>query len=121
MNIVYNDYTYSKIKTKSRIMKSGLYHTILISFKPDTPQEIQDTILSKYKILGEECGGENAGILFWTVQKNLDKRKNIHLVEFAIFKNQEALDLFKKHEKHISLIDEFLVKYCDWKVGDFIL
>lgn len=102
-------------------MKNGLYHIILISFKEITPSEIREEIYNTYQNLDTECGGINAGILFWTVQKNLDQRKNIHLVEFAIFKNQESLNLFKNHPKHVELVDKFLTKYCDWKVGDFTL
>jgi hypothetical protein len=102
-------------------MQNGFYHIILISFKPETSEAIREEVYNRYQTLGEECGGADAGILFWSVQKNLDQRKNIHLVEFAVFKDQEALDNLKKHPKHAELVKDFLIQYADWQIGDFIL
>jgi hypothetical protein len=102
-------------------MVKGLHHIIFISFKPETPQEIQDEVYNRYQELDKEVGGSEAGIIFWSVKKNLDLRKNIHLVEYAIFLNDESFQNFKKHPKHVELVNNYLIHHCDWHVGDFII
>ena len=102
-------------------MQKGLHHIIFISFKSETPESARDEIYTRYQTLAEDCGGENAGILFWSVQKNLDQRKNIHLVEYAMFRDKDALENFKKHPQHVELVNDFLVHHADWKVGDFLI
>lgn len=96
-----------------------LHHFVLISFFSSTSQEMKDEIARRYSTLGEEAGGTEKGILFWSVKPNMDTRKNIHLVEFAIFKNKQSLDDFKNHPRHVEVV-ELLKASADWYVGDII-
>lgn len=96
-----------------------LYHVILISFLPESDNLVREKITKMYSTLGSDCGGHAAGIIFWSVQPNLDLRKNIHLVEVAIFKDQESFDKFKKHPKHIEVV-ELLKSNANWTVGDLL-
>ncbi len=99
------------------MMMMNLWHTVLISFRPDTPQSVWQEVFNRYQTLGEDCGGKKAGILFWKVDYNLDLRKNVHLVEIAIFQNDAALQVFRNHPKHEAMSDT-LKDIADWWVGD---
>ncbi len=100
-------------------MKTVLFHIILFSFLPETKEEIRQEIINRYSTLGEDCGGADAGILFWSVKPNIDLRKNIHFVEMAIFKNRECLEQFKNHPKHKEVV-EILKTSANWYVADFM-
>ncbi len=95
----------------------NILHIVLISFKTEVPETIKKEIYERYQTLGEECGGNNAGILFWKVDANLNLRKNVHLVEIAVFKNASALQSFQQHPKHKEFAD-MLSQVADWQVGD---
>lgn len=101
------------------IRATYLHHVVLISFLPTASQEIRDEVASRYSTLGDDCGGEKAGILFWSVKPNMDTRKNIHLVEVAIFKDKPSFENFKNHPKHKEVVD-LLRASADWYVGDTI-
>jgi hypothetical protein len=94
-----------------------LRHVALISFRPCTPPELQEKIFNTYQTVAEDCGGVSAGILEFQVGKNLDLRKGVHLVEFAEFRDNEALQAFRVHPKHKALTD-ILREVADWQVGD---
>lgn len=72
-------------------MHRYLSHSVLITFRPDASQEDRQKAWKLYQTLGQECGGREAGILVWKVDWNLDMRKGVHLVEFVIFTNWDAL------------------------------
>lgn len=95
----------------------SLCHVVLISFNPYTPELVRKDIYDRYRTLAVDCGGENAGILFFAVEHNLDLRKGVHLVEVAIFRDNDALQAFRVHPKHKELAD-ILCKVADWQVGD---
>ncbi|OGY98976.1 MAG: hypothetical protein A2945_03985 [Candidatus Liptonbacteria bacterium RIFCSPLOWO2_01_FULL_52_25] len=96
---------------------ANLWHAVLISFKPDTPEEIRRDIYDRYQTMDADCGGKDAGVLFWKVDRNLDPRKNVHLVEIAVFRDMNALQTFRNHPKHKELTN-ILSKVADWQVGD---
>ena len=100
-------------------MEKGLVHVVLISFKKETPDEVRQDIYDRYQVLGQLFGGPVAGLLYWKVGHNLDLRKNVHLMEVAVFTDKEALERFRVHPKHKELTD-ILCKVADWQVGDFI-
>lgn len=102
-----------------QIKETYLHHVVLISFLPTASQEIRDEIADRYATLGEDAGGSKAGILFWSVKPNMDTRKNIHLIEVAIFKDKQSFDNFKNHPKHVEVV-ELLKVSADWSVGDTI-
>ncbi|MDP3935051.1 MAG: Dabb family protein [Candidatus Giovannonibacteria bacterium] len=97
--------------------KAALWHIVLISFRQGAPQAARQEIYDRYQTLDEDCGGKEAGILFWKVDWNLDLRKNVHLVERASFESAEALQTFRRHPKHEELTD-ILSQIADWQVGD---
>lgn len=98
----------------------ALWHAVLISFGSDVPEEMREEIYTKYQTLDRACGGEEAGILFWKVEKNLDLRKNVHLVELAIFKDNNALQAFRFHPGHKEITDLVSASpQTKWWVGDF--
>ena len=95
----------------------ALWHVVLISFHPKTNEDVRDTVYDQYQSLAEDCGGQDAGIIYWQVDRNIDLRKNVHLVEIAIFENDDALQRFRNHPKHQSLTN-LLSQIADWQVGD---
>lgn len=97
--------------------KLFLFHVILFSFLPSTDGSTRKNILERYYKLGDECGGREKGILFWSVKENIDLRKNIDFVEIAIFDNEESFVNFKNHPKHKELV-EILKDSANWYVGD---
>ena len=102
------------------IKKTYLHHVILFSFFSETTKEMRDEITNRYTVLGEDAGGKKAGILFWSVKPNIDQRKNIHLVEVAIFRDNESFENFKNHPSHKEVV-ELLKTSADWWVGDTII
>lgn len=99
-------------------MQKALWHVVWVSFKPDSTEEQRQEVYDRYQTLDQDCGGRAAGILFWRVDKNLDLRKSVHLVEVAIFESDDALQAFRKHPKHQEFTETLLSKVADWKVGD---
>ena len=96
-----------------------LVHVVLISFRTEATQEQRQRIFDDYQVLGERCGGKDAGVLFWQVDHNLDQRKHWHLVEFAVFRDDDAFQRFREHPAHNELT-EVLRKIADWAVGDIL-
>ncbi len=96
------------------------WHILFVVFHQNTPEEERERILQLHKALGEKCGGAKAGIVMWKVEKNLDTRKGIHIIQMSIFKNKEAFENFRGHEAHKDFAQGFS-KVADWIVGDFIL
>jgi len=94
-----------------------LWHSVLISFRETASEAVKREIYERYQTLGKNCGGKDAGILFWQVDWNLDQRKKVHLVEFAIFTDNTAFQAFRAHPKHREITD-ILFKVADWQVGD---
>ena len=94
-----------------------LWHVAFISFRPGTPETVKQEVYDRYQTMDEDCGGRDAGILFWKVKHNLDLRKNVHLVEIAIFEDDAPLQRFRAHPKHKELTD-ILREVADWWVGD---
>jgi hypothetical protein len=103
--------------TQSHFLPGALVHTVLVSFHDHVGEAQRDEIVAEYQKLGEACGGEREGILFWQTGLNLDQRKNWHLVEFAIFRDNEALQRFRSHPAHVKL-SEIMRSLGDWAVGD---
>lgn len=102
-------------------MEQGkLWHVVLISFRPGIPETMKQNVYSLYQTLGEDCGGKEAGIILWKVNWNLDLRKNVHLVEIAVFENDAAYQAFKTHLKHKELAD-IVSRVADWQVGNILM
>lgn len=101
-------------------MNTFLFHTVLISFTEKATEEQRVKVYDLYQTLAEDCGGRAAGILYFKVDHNLDLRKNVHLVELAVFTDNEALQKFRTHEAHKEVTD-ILREIADWQVGDVLV
>ena len=88
----------------------------LISFHEHASEETRTVAREACERLGEECGGKKAGILLWNVAPNLDLRKNVHLVEVALFESDDALQAFRNHPAHMKFA-AVLRGAADWKIG----
>jgi hypothetical protein len=97
----------------------ALVHVVLISFRDHATPEQRRQVFDDYQVLGERCGGKDAGILFWQVDHYLDQRKHWHLVEFAVFRDNEAFQRFRDHPVHTELT-LVLREIADWAVGDIL-
>jgi hypothetical protein len=97
-----------------------LWHVVLISFNESASEAHRQEVCDRYQTLAVECGGAEAGILFFKVEHNLDLRKGVHLVEIAVFTDNDALQKFRVHPKHKELTD-VLCQVADWQVGDALL
>jgi hypothetical protein len=95
----------------------ALVHAVLVSFRANASLEQREQIVSQYQTLGETCGGTKEGILFWQAGLNLDQRKNWHIVQFSIFRDNAALQRFRAHAAHAKL-SEIMSPISDWAVGD---
>ena len=103
-----------------KLPTNALWHVVLLSFGESVPEEKRGRVYDMYQTLDRDCGGAEAGILFWKVERNLDLRKNVHLVEIAIFRDNDALQAFRAHPKHKELTDFISVDLdTKWWVGDF--
>ena len=106
--------------SRDDLIEKPLWHIVLISFYAKAPESIRQDIYNRYQTLDSDCGGSEAGILYWKVDWNLDTRKNIHLVEIAVFESNDALQNFRAHPKHKELT-EIMRECADWQVGDITL
>lgn len=95
----------------------AIVHSVLVSFRDNASKEQRDLLVAQYRTLGETCGGAGEGILFWQAGVNLDQRKAWHIVQFAIFRDNEALQRFRSHPAHAELA-EIMRPIGDWAVGD---
>ncbi len=94
-----------------------LVHVVLISFRASASADQRQAAFDAYQTLAERCGGEDAGVLFWQVGENLDLRKNWHLIEFAVFRDNDALQRFRVHPAHVAVTDT-MRQIADWAGGD---
>lgn len=106
--------------TQNSFLSGALAHAVLVSFRDHVSEAQREKIITKYKKLGEMYGGEKEGILFWQAGLNLDQRKSWHVVQFAIFRDNDALQRFRSHPAHAEL-SEIMRSLGDWVVGDFEL
>jgi len=95
---------------------SPVYWTVMIRFKDGTSKEVKQRVYDMYQTLADDCGGKDAGILSWMVDYNVDTRKGYELVEFALFRDEAALEAFRAHKNHGKLTD-FLRQHADWVIG----
>ena len=101
------------------LVEKVLFHLVLISFLPNVSEEKRQEIFDRYQTIDQDVGGAEAGILYWRVAHNLDLRKNVHLVELAVFRDDAALQAFRNHPKHTELTN-ILREIANWQVGDYI-
>ncbi len=93
-------------------------HIVFVSFLDNTDEVVREEIFQQHRELGEKCGGAKAGITLWRVERNLDTRKGVHLVQLSTFTSQEAFEAFRRHEAHQQFAT-ILRDVANWVVADF--
>lgn len=58
------------------------------------------------------------GTLKWVIERSVDERKGVVIVEDATFVDQSALDAFRVSEEHAEAV-AFFREHADWLVGDW--
>lgn len=58
------------------------------------------------------------GALKWVIERSLDERKGIVIVEDTTFVDQAALEAFRVSAAHQASVD-YMREWADWVVGDF--
>ncbi|HVU80089.1 MAG TPA: Dabb family protein [Candidatus Paceibacterota bacterium] len=99
--------------------KEYLSHVVLISFYDTATEEERQKVFDSFQTLPEECGGKEAGILYFQAGHNLDMRKNVHLVVLSLFRDNAALQAYRNHPKHLAH-NELLKRIADWQIGDLM-
>jgi hypothetical protein len=96
-------------------------HTVHTRFS-DASAEKRHELLKRFQKLGDDCGGMNAGILFWKVDENmrLGPRRKVDMVQIAIFIDKDAFEKFRAHPVHQALKME-LRDCADWTGSDVLL
>lgn len=94
------------------------HHIVFVSFLDNTDEVVREEIFQQHRELGEKCGGAKAGITLWRVEKNLDTRKGVHLIQVSMFQSKEDFEAFRSHEAHKQFA-AVLRDVANWTVGDF--
>lgn len=64
-------------------------------------------------------GTGDEGILEWKIEKSIDVRKGIIIIENGLFKDKNAYERFRKSDNHLKTVD-FMSQIADWTVGDYM-
>ena len=99
--------------------KEVLYHVVLFKLHPDAPEDMKKRAFELYQQLKGDTGGDEAGVLYLELKENMDLRKGVQWVQLAVFRNNDALQAFRKHPAHMAVAD-IMSKISDWFVGDFM-
>lgn len=59
-----------------------------------------------------------AGALKWVIERSVDERKGIVIVEDTTFPDADALEAFRMSAAHKASVD-YLREWADWVVGDW--
>lgn len=95
-------------------------HVVLISFHSHVPAGDRLDALERFKELGQSWGGRKAGVLFWQVSTNLDRRKNHDVFALTIFASEQAFKSYAAHPLHRAFAAR-LSAIADWVVGDMFV
>lgn len=95
-------------------MINSIRHIVLFKIRDGITEEKQGEAIKLLK----ELGKDNPSILEWTIEKSLDTRKGIIIIENSLFKSEEDLNSFRSFEKHIKT-GEFMREISDWIIGDY--
>lgn len=86
-----------------------LRHVILFRLREGADAERGLTLLRSFR---------PPGTLRWVIERSLDERKGVVIVEDATFDSQEALDAFRVSEDHADAV-AFMRENADWLVADW--
>lgn len=58
------------------------------------------------------------GTLKWVIERSVDERKGVVIVEDSTFESEEALNAFRSSPDHADAV-AFMRENADWVVGDW--
>ena len=86
-------------------------HVILFRLYDDADP---DEVLQRLRSLGDL-----PGLLAWRVERSLDERKGVVLVQDSLFASVAALQSFREAPLHVEVAD-FMSRHADWLVADYV-
>jgi len=89
-------------------------HIVLFQVHADVADAQVDEEIDALRSLGSLPGIER-----WVVERSLDDRKGVVIVEDATFVDRAAFEAFRSSEQHRA-VGEQLREIADWLVGDFV-
>ena len=94
--------------------KRNIRHIVLFKLFDGVDEATELEALGLLKQLGEN----NNNILSWTVERSLDTRKGVVIIENSLFKNTASLQEFRHSAKHAE-VSGFMKQISAWLVGDY--
>ncbi len=91
-----------------------LRHIVLFRVYADAPASTVEKAITTLMSLETNV----PGLLEYRVERSLDERKGIVIVENALFESRTALRLFRESEEH-QAVSEILKGMSDWWIGDY--
>ncbi len=88
----------------------ALSHIIVFRLYEDADP---DEVLGRLRSLADEVG-----LLEWRVERSLDERKGIVLVQNSLFSCREDLERFRVAPRHTE-VSRYMSTVADWWVADF--
>ena len=73
-----------------------------------------DEVLQRLRSLGDL-----PGLLAWRVERSLDERKGVVLLQDSLFASMSALQSFRREARHVEVAD-YLSRHADWLVADHL-
>ena len=98
-----------------------IYHHIVLFKFTDVSDIEQADCMQACAALETLCGGKDAGILSYKVERNFDSRKSWYFAEMVDFRDSDAFIAFHQHDDHkkfASKLREFGVR-IEWAVFDY--
>ena len=86
-------------------------HVILFRLYPDADP---DLVLSRLRSLRDR-----PGVLEWRIERSLDERKGVVVMQNSLFASMDALHAFRSDPVH-ARVAEFLSRNADWLVADHL-
>lgn len=98
-----------------KLAKGSIRHIILFKLYEEIDPKLEIKAIQLLQALGEGDGG----ILEWRVERSMDTRKGVVIIESGLFKDGQAYERFRKSKKHLETVN-FMKQIADWTVGDYI-
>jgi quinol monooxygenase YgiN len=88
-----------KILIGKTVPKQIYHHIVLFKFM-DVSEEEQAECMKACAALENLCGGKEAGIISYKVERNFDTRKSWYFAEMVDFKDVDAFIAFHQNDEH---------------------
>lgn len=88
-------------------------HIVLIRFREEAPVGIAADAEALLRELGLR-----SEVLEWTIERSVDTRKGLVLVENALFASLDSFHAWRASREHSNVTD-LLGQHADWLVGDY--